>query len=163
MDDVCFRTKDGSRITVLKAQIAIVAKSLLTMTIFNNSTAGVTFAHKILCLLASTLDMYFFIRLVFIEPIVSLMFFIIMFNGVVFYSVMWGYVYTIPETVLQFRHQLAITATAGGRKSKYFKSVAKSFRCVGVKVGSFRDMERLSTLLFVDFVGSSVASMLISF
>ena len=133
------------------------------MSVFNASTASVIFAHKILCLVGSVFGMYFFVRLVFIEPIVSFMFFIIMFNSVVFYSVMWDYVFTLPETVLEFKQQMTIKAREQGRDFRYYKRVAETMRCEGVKVGAFANMERNSTLIFLDFVSNSVASMLISF
>ena len=107
--------------------------------------------------------MYFFIKLVFIEPVVSSSFFIMMFDSMVFYAVLWDYAFIIPDAILDFRQQLAIKATTGGQNSKYFRRRARSLRCVGVHVGSFMNIERTCTLVFMDFVSNSVVSLLLTF
>ena len=147
----------------LETQRVVAQKSILVMTMFNDSSAGIVFAIKLLSIFGSVLGMYFFVRLVFNEPFVSFMFFLLTFDGIVFYSIRYDRVYVIPAIILDFRQQLAIEATMGRRNSKYFYTLSRSMRLVGVKVGSFRNMERNSTLLFLDFFGNSVASMLLTF
>ena len=148
---------------VLEAQMALVKESILTMTIFNIATARSVFAQKLLALLASIFGMYFFVRLVFIEPVAAVFFFTMLAEGSTFYSVLYGYVDSIPESIQTFKRELNIKAATRGRQSGYLKRVGNSMRCVGLQVGSFRNMERDSTLIFIDFVSSNVGSLLISY
>ena len=147
----------------METQRAITAESLLAMAIFNNSTAGVIFAQKILCLLGSCFGMYFFVRLVFMEPVVAFLFFILMLNATTFYCVLWNNVDAIPEKVRSFRRQLNIKTALRGRDDMRYYTRVGTMRCQGIRVVTFRYMEQNSALIFLDFVGSNVANMLISF
>ena len=133
----------------------------LAMNIFNLSNSNVIFDHKLLCLLAGIVGMYFLVRLVFLQPLVTLMFVVLLFNAVTFYSVMWGNVFVIPETTNRLRKGLI----RNGRLEErcFTRGFIKSVPCMAVKVGKFRSMERNSTLLFLDFVTGNTAAMLISF
>ena len=144
-------------------QISTVTRSILAMTVLNSSTSGVVFAHKVLCLLGGVFGMFFFIRLVLLKPVVSAMFFIHLFNCVTFYSVLWGYVHGIPDAIEDFRKRLGMSARRGGTQYRYLRMVGGSLRPLGVQVGSFRSLERSSTLLFLEFASVAVANLLISF
>lgn len=130
------------------------------MNIFNVSTSRVIFAHKLLCLSAGIVGMYFLVRLIFLLPLVTLMFIVLLFNAITFYSVMWGNVSVIPDTVDMLRKSLMLKSQRRG--NSIARRFIKSVPCMAVRVGSFRGMERDSTLLFLDFVGRNTAAMLIS-
>ena len=142
--------------------VAFAKEMQLAVNIFNVSTSGAIFGLELLCLSAGTVGMYFFVRLALHQPlVVILMFFILLFNGITFYSVMWDNVFVIPETMDQIRRDLSQKLHKTDRHLA--RKLIKSIGCVAVRVGNFRQMERNSTLLFLDFVVFNTANLLISF
>ena len=132
------------------------------MNMFNASTSGAIFGLKLLCLSAGTVGMYFFVRLALHQPlVVILMFFILLFNGITFYSVMWDNVFVIPDAMEEIRRGLSLRIQKTDRC--LVRRLTKSIGCVAVRVGNFRQMERNSTLSFLDFVVFNTANLLIGF
>ena len=139
-----------------------IAKRLhLCMTIYNVSTAGIIFSHKLLNLSGGIVGLYFLIRLVFVQPAVSLLFFVLAFDSITFYTVMWDNASLIPVMIGALKAETDLVASAIILDRAYFRRVSRSIPCIGVKVGGFRNMERDSTLIFVDFVVSNAVSLLI--
>ena len=151
---------DGRQLACIQYH-KFLRKMQLVMNMFNWSTSAIIFAHKLLCLLAGIVGMYFLVRLVFLQPLVTVMFIVLLFNAFSFYNVMWGNVSVIPDTMDRLKNRLSWNSRNGG--SCIARRLIKSVPSVAVKVGNFRSMERVSTLLFVDFVGRNTAAMLISF
>ena len=135
------------------------------MTIFNVSTAGLIFSQKLLCLSSGIVGLYFLLRLILLQPAQSMLFFALAFDGMVFYNVMWGNASLIPVMMKELKDQVGVMMTKGmtDKDRQYWKRVAKSIPCIGVSVGGFRNMERDSTPIFVDFVFRNVVSLLMAF
>ena len=134
----------------------------LAMNIFNASTSGIIFGLKLLCLAAGIVGMYFFVRLALHQPIlVNMIFLILLFNGIAFYSIMWDNVFTIPATVDKIRRELRLQLQSADRQLA--GRLTGSIACVAVRVGNFRQMERNSTLIYLDFVVFNTATLLLTF
>ena len=137
----------------------------LIVNIYNVGTAGVIFVHKICNLTGGIVSLYFGIRLVFVQPLVSLLFLYAAFNFITFYTVMWDNASLIPDMIKEVTDQLdmMIARSQVQTTRQYWRRVSISVPCVGVKVGVFRNMERDSTIVFMDFVVTNVVSLLVSF
>ena len=132
------------------------------MNIFNVTTCGVVFSFKLICLFSGVVGLYFFVRVAFVEPFLStLVFLVFFFNAVSFYSVMWANVNVIPDTMDNIRRMLVSKTRAADRKMA--QRLIKSIPCVAVRAGHFRNMERNSVPIFMDFVVQNTASVLIGF
>ena len=107
--------------------------------------------------------MYFFIRLATTEPfVVTFIFLILINNGTVFYAVMWNNVSVIPDTKDEIRRAISLQSKSqAGRQ--HARKIARSIACVSVRVGNFREIERNSALLYLDFVVSNAINLLIGF
>ena len=142
--------------------VTLVRKMQLAMNIFNVTTSGTVFSFKLICLSSGIVGLYFFVRVAFVQPFLStLVFFVLFFNAFTFYSVMWGNVNVIPNTMDQIRSRLVTSSAAADRKLA--QRLTKSIPCVAVRVGNFMAMERNSVPIFLDFVVQQVASCLIGF
>ena len=110
------------------------------------------------------MEMYFFVRLAAQQPfLVMLMFLILLFDGIVFYSIMWGNVSVIRDAMDLVRRRLTLHAAQTKSDRQLARRLARSIACVAVRVGEFRQMERNSTLLYLDYVVSNTISLLIGF
>ena len=135
----------------------------LAMNIFNASNSKIIFALKLICLCGGIVGMYFFIRLAPTEPfVVTFIFLILINNGTVFYAVMWNNVSVIPDTMEEIRRGINLQSqTQAGRQEA--RKIARSIASVSVRVGNFREIERNSALLYLDFVVSNAINLLIGF
>ena len=142
----------------------IAKTSHLCMVLFNVSTAGLIFSHKVNNLTCGILGLYFLLKLVFVQPTVSLLFFILAVDGTGFYTVMWDNASLIPEMIRDLKAETDVVASSAAKimDRAYFRCVSRSIPNIGVKVGGFRNIERDSTLIFVGFVFNNVVSLLIS-
>ena len=139
---------------------AIAKKLHLCMTLFNVSTAGVIFSHKLANLTGSIVGLYFLIRLIFVQPAASILFVILAFDAIIFYTVMWDNASLIPPMIGNLKAETDVVGM--GIDRLFCRRLSRSIPCVGVSVGGFRNMERDSTLIFVDFVLQNVVSLLIA-
>ena len=136
----------------------------LTVNIFNVATAGAVFVQKICNLAGGVVSLYFGLRLVFIQPLISLIFLVAAFNFITFYTMMWDNAFIIPDMIKECKCRLIVMAErAQVQDRRYWRRVSMSVPCIGVTVGGFRNVERDSTIVFMDFVMTNVASLLITF
>ena len=131
------------------------------MVMYNVGTSGVIFAHKLLNLSGGIVGLYFLIRLMFLQLAVSLMFLVLAFDSITFHIVMWDNVALIQFMIASLKVECDVWASKNIVGWPYCRSVSKSIPSMGVKVGGFRNMERDSTFIFLDFVFSNVVSLLI--
>ena len=111
------------------------------------------------------MGLYFHLKLIFSEPVMSIFFFVLAFDAIAFFAIMWDSAPLIPVMMEELKNQVDVVAAVGGgvRNRKYWRSVSRSVPCIGVSVGGFRSMERDSTLIFMDFVIRNVVSLLMAF
>ena len=140
----------------------LIARTVhLCMVMYNVGTSGVIFAHKLLNLSGGIVGLYFLIRLMFVQPAVSLLFLVLAFDSITFYSVMWDNVSLIQAMIASLKGECDVRASKKIAGWPYCRRVSKSIPSIGVKVGGFRNMERDSTFIFLDFVFRNVVSLLI--
>ena len=89
------------------------------------------------------------------------MFFTLAYNSIAFYTVMWDNASLIPVMTRTLKAETDVIASAQIVDRAYFSRVSRSIPNIGVRVGGFRNIERDSTFIFVDFVLSTVVSLLI--
>ena len=143
----------------------LARKVHLAMTIYNVSTARVVFANKLLNLSGGIVGLYFFVRLVLIQPVLAMFFFALAFDCITYYTVTWDNASLIPVMLKELKDQVRL-ATASDRadhNGRYMIRAIRSIPDIGMSVGGFRCMERDSTLIFMDFVLSNVLSLLMAF
>ena len=143
----------------------LARKVHLAMTIYNVSTARVVFANKLLNLSGGIIGLYFFLRLILLQPVLAMFFLALAFDCNTYYMVMWDNASLIPVMLKELKDQVG-RATEGGRadhNSMYIRRVIRSIPDIGMSVGGFRSMERDSTLIFMDFVLRNVLSLLLAF
>ena len=161
------RNKGGSSEStgrMVKDALALVRKVHVAILIYNDSTAAVIFAHKLLCLSGGIVGLYFLLRLILLQPVVSMLFFVLAYDSITFYSVMWDNASLIQFMIRELKDELGVLTAASGVVShrQYWRRISRSVPCVGVSVGGFRSMERDSTLIFMDFVLKNLVSLLVS-
>ena len=126
------------------------------------TASGVIFSFKLICLSGGIVGLYFFVRVAWVQPfLATLIFLILLFNCISFYSVIWTNVNVIPETMNRLRRGL--TSRSPAVDIQLAQRVIKSIPCVAVRVGDFTNMERNSTPIFLDFVVRTTASCLVGF
>ena len=133
------------------------------MNVFNLSTSGIVFSHKLLCLTSAITGLYFLVRLSYVLPGVSLLFFVFAFDAVSYWTSMWDNAPFIPAMMADLKERLNFIAGRRSEGASYVKRVLRSVPCTGVQVGKFRSMERDATMIFLDFVIVNVANFLITF
>ena len=137
----------------------------LALKIFNLSAAGIIFSHKLLSLCGGIVGLYFLLRLILFQPLLSLFFFALAFDSIVFYTVIWDNACLIPVLMKEMKNQfdMAAAVVRAVNTHQYWRSVSRSIPCIGVSVGGFRGMERDSTPILVEFVVRNVVSLLMTF
>ena len=130
------------------------------MGMFNLSASGMIFASKLLDNIGTIAGFYFLVRLIFIQPTVSFLFFFFAVDCVMYWTSMWDNSSLVPKMTAELKSWVNIAA---GGKNSYVLRIVRSVPCIGVKVGGFRSMERNSTVIYLDFVLTNVAIMLITF
>ena len=149
----------------VKDGFALARKVQVALIILNLSSAGTVFAHKLVALCGGIAGLYFLFKLINIQPVVSVVFFVCALNSIAFYTVMWDNASLIPVMMRELKGQLGLVAATGrvAHSRYYWRRVCKSIPCTGVRVGGFRSMERDSTPIFMDFVLTNLASLLVAF
>ena len=145
--------------TIVASECKLLRRIQLVMTIFNLSASGMIFANKLLDNIGAIVGFYFLVRLIFIQPAVSFLFFLFVLDSVVYWTSMWDNASFIPVMTGELIRRL--TAAAG--RNPYVKRLLRSVPCSGVQVGGFRSMERDSTVIYLHFVLTNVTVMLITF
>ena len=140
-------------------------KLQLALNLFNLSTSGMVFAHKLICLIGSITSLYFLVRLTSTHPQASLLFFPFAMNCLSYWITMWDNSSLVPFLISDFKERLELYVGTGEFETdrSYANRLLRSVRPVGVRVGGFESLERESTPIFMHFVLSNVASMLITF
>ena len=81
----------------------------LAMNIFSTVISDVIFGLNLLCLSAGIVGIYFVVRLASQQPSqVTLMFFVLILNGTVFYVVFWDNVRVIPDELDKIKQALTL-------------------------------------------------------
>ena len=75
--------------------------------------------------------------------------------------IMWDSASLMPGMIGALKAEANVVASAGIMDQAYFKRASISILHIRVSIGGFRNIERDSTLMFMDFVLSNVVSLLI--
>lgn len=84
-----------------------------------------------------------------------------LFESVFIYSVMYEKAFMIPQFLDQGIFCALLSLRGDG--ANVFKRQMMSIPRTGVKVGNFHQMERASTLIFMDYVLVNIVSMLVAY
>ena len=159
------RCDDRNVETTLVRVCKLLRQHQLLLSLHSLGNRDSIFAHKFVCISLAIMGFFFFIRLVHFIPIVSVMFLIIGANSVAFYSIIWDGSSEIPATTgtLRVAADAVSKRCASHELRAFYSRQVASIPLLSVRVGKFGCMEQNSTLSFMDFVLSNLASLLISF
>ena len=99
------------------------------------------------------------------HPIFGIMYYVILFDVVLAYTVVYGKTFQIPTLLESTKVQLQLCDTRYRNRAqkKLLKSCVKSIPRVGVKVGDFHTMERTSTPVYLHYVLVNIVNMLVAY
>ena len=138
--------------------------------LFNNVYAYIIFTWKLIALVFAIVTAFFAIRYNIEYPLTAIFASYIHVALMFIYSLIYEKAFTIPENWRRVKSQLRVSANLStikkypvqGKAGRFQKEIQRIPE-IGVKVGHFHVLERVSTPNFIMFVISSVASLLISF
>ncbi|CAG7725953.1 unnamed protein product [Allacma fusca] len=131
---------------------------------FNHCFSNVVFVLKLYCLSVSTVCLYFAVKLLHVFPMDSIV------NAgfgsiiVIEFVVMYDKAFRIPDGIMEFKKEIerkSSEITTSWKEKLILKKKLAAIPNLGVKVGSFQLLERTSTLIFIDFIASKTATLLI--
>lgn len=136
----------------------------LNINLFNDMNSYIIFAVKIYWLTAA-IDNYFFgIKFFSSKPVLGVaIMFLAIFHTCLF-SIMYDTAFSVPRTMQEYKDAiLVVTMKLQNRRQKAeIKRIAESIPQVGVKVGTFHTLERVSTPNFVGYIAEKVSALLIT-
>ena len=135
----------------------------LALNLFNLSASGMVFAHKLICLIGSIIGLYFLVRLAPKQPEAALVFFPFAADGISYWMSQWDNASLIPRMISDLKLRLQFCHGRHERVTEQVVKILKSVAPVGVSVGGFRSLERESTPIFMHFVVTNVAVLLLTF
>ena len=99
------------------------------------------------------------------HPVFGIMYYVILFDVVLAYTVVYGKTFRIPTLLesAKVRLQLCGTRYRNRAQKKLLKASVKSIPRVGVKVGDFHTMERTSTPVYLHYVLVNIVNMLVAY
>ena len=160
-----FDRSDGQEPEDVERTFRLLGELHLLVTLHGLGNRQSIFGQKLVSMSLAIMGLFFFIRLVHIVPLVSLTFLLLSVDGLIYYSVMWDDACEMPRLTAELTAQLKVRIHnyCSGNGKEYLRRRLASVPSLSVKVGSFREIERNSTLLFFDFVFTTLASLLITF
>ena len=154
------------------AQTGQTYKSLrclqLYIALLNNVNRNLIFTWKLLCIDVSIISGYAAIAHFKDHPIFGAMYYFIFFNASLVYILVYDQAFKVPDL---FGQAVRVTLLRVGKqrepglavKKKVLDRQLKAVPAVGVKVGEFHTLERISTPVFLNYVLNNVVSMLVAF
>ena len=97
-------------------------------------------------------------------PVFGLMYYGILFDVALFYTIPYEKAFKIPALFGQVKSLLQVQASAlGVAERRIVRRQGISIRPEGIKVGEFHTLERTSTLVFMNYVLCNIVNMLVAF
>ena len=138
-------------------------RTQLSVSRFNMSFAGVLFTFNLatMSVAVAIFGFTFSIKFNTQRPLLAGTSTFYGFEGLVMFAMLYNDVFRIPYYADDMKTVLRISSMklANPVQTKQMKLTLKSIPQVGVKVGSFRFLERESTLIFIDCIANQVASL----
>ena len=130
---------------------------------FNEVFSGAVFGLKVMTMSIAITGLGFAIKLSLQRPLLSSINCFYGLKAFIIFVTLYGDGFRIPEYMNEMNSQLRRSSMRLGNPTvkKHFRLLIASIPQVGVKVGNFRNLERESTSIFIDFVATQVASFLI--
>lgn len=95
------------------------------------------------------------------HPVFGVMYYDILFNIIFIYTLIFERAFKIPQLFDQATKHALLRMRGNG--TPVLSRQLLSIPPIGVQVGHFHKMERVSTLIFVDFVLTNIVSMLVAY
>ncbi|CAG7686426.1 unnamed protein product [Allacma fusca] len=142
-------------------------KIQLLIIVFNSGYAHVVYLMKILPITFAILYGYSSIRYFSnLGAVITAALLVVCFYMIIFYVAIFGRAFCVPQRMQSFKIELVRSTRLrpiGSFEVKYLQKKTASVANVGIKVGMFHTMERESTPIFIDFVVTTVSTMLITY
>ncbi|CAG7729389.1 unnamed protein product [Allacma fusca] len=132
---------------------------------FNQANSYMIFTSKLNCLAAPVITGYVAVRYFSNNPMTGIFCIVLAVDSLACFGLIYEKAFMIPANMVRLKEQVsvAIFDRRDIRSSVEQLKTLRSIPPLGIRVGSFHTMERLSTLLFIEFVTSKLASALVVF
>ncbi|CAG7667506.1 unnamed protein product [Allacma fusca] len=130
---------------------------------FNQANSYVIFTCKLNCLAAPVIAGYMAVRYFSNNPMTGIFCIVLAVDSLACFGLIYEKAFMIPANMVRLKEQVSV-AIFDRRDIGSSISLIKTLRSIprlGIRVGSFHTMERLSTLLFIEFVTSKLANTLV--
>ena len=133
----------------------------LYVSMLNNVNGDLIFTWKLVSISVAIMNGYAAIAHFAEHPIFGVMYYILLVDCAFIYTVIYEKAFKIP----QLFDQAASCALLRIRRNRtnVFRRQILSIRRTGIRVGHFHQMERTSTLIFLNYVVTNIVNMLVSF
>ena len=100
-----------------------------------------------------------------VHPVFGIQYYAVFFDNALVYTVIYGKALEVPERISKTRNALSLAANRLKNRAdwKRIERQVRSIPLVGVKVGEFHVLEKMSTPVFLDFVLNNVVNLLVTF
>ena len=135
----------------------------LFLSFFNKINATFLYSLKLVALFIAVSHGYFAIKYFDRNAFLGMYNLYLCVNAQVAYGLTFKRAFGIPEGVKDCRKEI-LERCEGGKSGRtvYVAKAVASIPAIGVKVGSFHEVERNSTLMFINFVVSQMVGLLIA-
>ncbi|CAG7723525.1 unnamed protein product [Allacma fusca] len=138
----------------------------LLILLFNHCNSSLIFGYKLFCLNISIVSIYLALRLFPVHPLISSCCLYIGVYTMVGFVIIYDKAFVIPQKVEDVKAEMIVALKSncdmGLLDRIRLEKQLRSIRDVGVKCGNFSTLERYSSLVFLHFVITSIASLLVS-
>ena len=137
----------------------------LYVTVLNKVNRYLIFTYKVLSLGMTIVSGYAAIAHFRDHPMFGAMFYTLFCDGTLVYGLLYESAFKVPELFRRARSLLRLQGNGArfGFQRKMLARQASSIQPVGIKVGDFHTLERLSTPMFLHYVLNNVVSMLVAY
>ena len=133
----------------------------LYVSMLNNLNSHLIFIGKLTAISLCTLSGYAAVAHFREHPIFGIMYYAILLDTTLIYTMVYDKAFKIPRW-FQETTNFALLHLRGKRRDIFSRQI-RSIPRTGIKVGNFHTMERVSTLVFIDFVVRNIVNLLVAY
>ena len=138
----------------------VLRRLQLYVSMLNNVNCNMIFAWKLMSISGSIVCGYAAIAHFGEHPIFGVMYYFLLVDCTFIYTVLYGKAFKIPQ-LFDKAASCALLRTRRNRTNGFRKQIL-SIRRSGIRVGDFHQMERTSTLIYVNYVLTNIVNMLVA-
>lgn len=145
----------------MKNVYSLLRNLQLYVSLVNDVNSYLIFTCKLAALSICILSGYAAIAHFSEQPIFRIMYYVILFDVIFIYTLIYDKAFKIPELFGQVAASALLEIR--GKRKNYLRRQIFSIPRAGNKVGNSHKMERESTLIFMNFILNNIVSMLVAY